>query len=104
MPQIDAENRKRDGGPGAFAWLIQVVSATLLATGVYAAFILPLGAAVWGSATFRRTDRQSHKTWMVYVLLAAFIASVMVVMLLFLSPSGPTVQTPTISTPWAPTR
>ena len=103
MLQTDAESRKKHGTPGVFAWFIQAVSAVLLATGVYAAFILPLGAVAWGVVSYRRADRQDHKTWISYVLIAAVIASLMVIMLLWMSPSGSTVQTPTISTPWEPT-
>lgn len=103
MLQTDAESRKKHGTPGVFAWFIQAVSAVLLATGVYAAFILPLGAAAWGFVSYRRADRQDHKTWISYVLVAAVIASLMVIMLLCMSPSGSTVQAPTISTPWEPT-
>ena len=103
MLQTDAESRKTHGTPGVFAWFIQAVSAVLLATGVYAGFILPLGAVVWGVVSYRRADRQGQKTWISYVLIASVIASLMVIMLLWMSPSGSTVQTPTISTPWEPT-
>lgn len=102
MSQTAAENRGVDRTPGVFAWFILVISGVLLATGVYVAFILPLGAAIWGFVSYRRTGRQGRKAWMAYVGIAAVLASLMVIMLLFLAPSGSTVQGPTTSTPWEP--
>lgn len=80
--------------PSVAAWLLHALTLILLMAGAFIMFFIPLISGIWGLFSLKKAGQESRKAWVFYVLVAALLFVVMLLMQLLLTPWGEAEKVP----------